>query len=83
MGTLKLFDYWWVWCPQKGRTDDGATPLVVAKAKGQVEIVRFLVESGAKKDQGITDEATPLFAGAQEGTLKLSDFWFHTSGSPL
>ena len=45
------------------------------RCKG-VEVVRFLVESGANKDQGRTDGATPLFVAAQEGRqLKLSDFW--------
>ena len=34
----------------QGRTDTGATPLFVAADKGHLEVVRFLVESGAHDD---------------------------------
>ena len=45
-----------------------ATPLFVAAHEGHLEVVRFLVESGANKDQGTTDNgATPLFIAAHEG----------------
>ena len=54
----------------KAWTDDGATPLYTAALKGHLEVVRFLVESGANKDQGTTDKgATPLFVAAEKGHL--------------
>ena len=57
---------------------DGATPLFSSSSEeGHLEIVRFLVESGANKDQGKTDDgATPLcFKQHLKGrTLKLSRF---------
>ena len=42
-----------------------------AARKGHVEVVQFLVESGADKDQGTTDGATPLFIAAQEGRIEV------------
>ena len=50
-------------------TDTGSTPLFIAAQKGHLEVVRFLVESGANKTkQGRTDtESTPLFIAAAKG----------------
>ena len=53
-------------------TNDGPTPLHLAVANGHLEVVRFLVESGANKDQGTTDDgATPLFIGAHKRHLEV------------
>ena len=45
---------------------NGATPLFQAALKGQVEVVRFLVESGAHKKvaKDGTDGATPFFCSS-------------------
>ena len=65
MGTFKLSDY-------QGTTDTGSTPLCVAAEEGQLAVIRFLVESGANKDQGKTDTgATLLFITAQNGHLEV------------
>ena len=54
----------------------GATPLFVAAEEGHIEVVRFLVESGANKDQGTTDEATPLNVAAWKGHVECCPiFW--------
>ena len=40
-----------------------------------LEVVRFLVESGANKDQGTTDDgATALYKAAQTGHLEVVRF---------
>ena len=53
----------------------GATPLFVAALKGHVGVVRFLVESGANKDQSQRDDgATPLHAAAQKGRIDVVRF---------
>ena len=42
---------------------------------GHIEVVRFLVESGANKDQGRTDTgATPLLIAGQQGHLEVVRF---------
>ena len=61
----------------QGRTDTGATPLLVAAQNyhnGHLEVVRFLVVSGANKqpvankDQGLTDAGeTRLLVAAYNG----------------
>ena len=67
-------------CQQRPRPDrhwsNSATPLFIAAQEGQLEVVRFLVQSGANKDQGTTDAvgATPLFIAAQEGDLEVVRF---------
>ena len=44
----------------------------MAAWEGHLEVVRLLVESGAKIDQGKTDDgATPLFIAAQQGDLEV------------
>ena len=56
----------------QGKTDTGETPLFTAARKGHVEVVPFLVGSGADKDQGTTDVgATPLFMAAHQGLLQV------------
>ena len=51
------------------------TPLCIAAQRGHLEVVRVLVESGANKDQGKTDDgATPLFVAAHEGHLEVVRF---------
>ena len=47
----------------------------IAAEKGQLEVVRFLVESGANEDQGTTDDgATPLYIAAEKGHLEVVRF---------
>ena len=66
----------WVRCQQRpDKTDDGMAPLYIAAQEGQLEVVRFLLGSGANKDQGTTDDgATPLYIAAQEGHLEVVRF---------
>ena len=50
----------------------------IAAFQGHLEVVRFLVEPGANKNQGRRDDgAAPLHVAAHrtETALKLSDFW--------
>ena len=47
----------------------------MAAHQGHLEVVRFLVESGANKDQGATDDgATPLHIAAAKGRLEVVRF---------
>ena len=47
----------------------------MAAQNGHLEVVRFLVESGANKDQGTTDDGvTPLYIAAQNGHLEVVRF---------
>ena len=47
----------------------------MAAHKGHLEVVRILVESGANKDQGNTDDGmTPLSIAAQEGHVEVVRF---------
>ena len=69
-----MFVCWLSRVPRKteGTTDKGATPLFVAAEKGDLEVVRLLVESGANKDQGTTGKgATPLYIAARNGHLEV------------
>ena len=52
----------------------GATPLLVAAENGNLDVVRFLVEVGAAKDQADNDGATPSVVVAQEGHLDVVQF---------
>ena len=65
-----------------GTTDDvGATLLFIAVIvqTGQLEFFRYLVEFGANKDEGWTnDEATPFYIAAQNGQFEIDRFF----GSP-
>ena len=57
----------------QGTTDDGMAHFFIAADEGRLEVVRFLVESGANKDPGKTvNGSAPLYIAAHEGTLKLS-----------
>ena len=52
----------------QGTTDDGAMPLFIAVQNGHLEVVRFLVETGANKNQGRTDNgANASFNCCSEG----------------
>ena len=63
-GTLKLSDFWL--CLVRTRTKSGQ--MLSERQNGHLEVVRFLVESGATKDRGWTDYgATPLCAVAENG----------------
>ena len=47
----------------------------MAARHGHLEVVRFLVESGANKDQCLTNNgATPLFVAARHGHLEVVRF---------
>ena len=84
MGTLKLFDFRLSWVPSKTKAwqtrlsdygVNGAKPLYTAAEKGHLEVVRFLVESSANKDQDMTDYgATPLYTAAEKGHLEVVPF---------
>jgi len=50
----------------------GSNPVFVAADQGHLEVVQFLVESGANKDQGLTiDRHAPLSIAAQNGHLEV------------
>ena len=64
----------------QGKTDTGETPPFTAARKGHVEVVTFLVESGANKrprHDSMTDDfgVTSLLSQLKRGTLRLSNFW--------
>ena len=54
---------------------DAMTPLCAASLNGSLKCVSLLIEAGASKDQGTTDNgATPLFMAAQEGHVEVVRF---------
>ena len=54
---------------------DAMTPLCAASLNGSLKCVSLLIEAGANKDQGTTDNgSTPLFVAAQEGELGVVQF---------
>ena len=54
---------------------NGMTPLCAASLNGSLKCVSLLIEAGANKDQGLTDDgATPLYIAAQEGHLEVVQF---------
>ena len=62
-------------CRYAIQTSGAATALYIAAQNGHLEVVRFLVESGANKDQGTTDDgATALYIAAQTGHLEVVRF---------
>ncbi len=44
---------------------DGHTPLYIAPHQGHLEVIRFLCDAGAEKNQAMTDGATPLYLASQ------------------
>ena len=51
---------------------DAMTPLCAASLNGSLKCVSLLLEAGANKDQGLTDNgATALFISAREGHLEV------------
>ncbi len=58
-GTFKLSSFWLSQVLTKtkaGQIHVGVTPLFIAAQMGHLEVVRFLVKSGADKDQGMFDD---------------------------
>ena len=54
---------------------DAMTPLCAASFNGSLKCVSLLIEAGANKDQGTTDNgSTPLFIAAHEGHLEVVRF---------
>ena len=54
---------------------DAMTPLCAASLNGSLKCVSLLIEAGANKDQGTTDDgATPLFLAADEGEFEVVRF---------
>ena len=54
---------------------DAMTPLCAASLNGSLKCVSLLIEAGANKDQGTTDDgATPLFIAAQRGHIEVVRF---------
>ena len=54
--------------------DTGKSPLFLAAQEGHLEIVRFLLEIGANKDQAEKDGTTPLHVAAGGGHLDIVRF---------
>ena len=52
----------------------GQTPMFHAAQNGHLDVVRFLVEAGAAKDQADNSGATPLFTAVQNGHLDIVRF---------
>ena len=51
----------------KARTDNGATPCLIAAEKGHAKVVRILLDAGCTVDQADNRGMTPLYVAAQEG----------------
>ena len=82
MGTLKLSGFSLSGANKDQGTRDGTTPLFIAAQKGHFEVVRFLVESSANKDQGKADDGvTPLFIAAQNGHFEVVRFLVESGAS--
>ena len=74
LGTLKLSGFWLRRVSTK-TNDDGATPLFIAAQTGHIEVVRFLVGSGANKDQGRTNDGeTQRYVADQNGHVEVARF---------
>ena len=56
----------------KAKTDDGATPLLVASENDRTEVVKILLGARADVNKATTENGvTPLFAASQEGHTKV------------
>ena len=65
-GTLKLSNFWLSPVPTKTKAGQMMEQRLcfIAAQEGHIEVVRFLIESGANKDQEMINGATPLFHGS-------------------
>ena len=50
----------------------GWTPLIIAAAKGHLELTRYLLEQGADRDKATSYGYTPLHKAAYEGRLEIA-----------
>jgi len=49
----------------------GYTPLYIAAQKGHLDVVKTLIEHGARVDAATTDGATPLYIACQNGQIEV------------
>ena len=51
--------------------EDGASAVLAACHAGQLDVVRYLVESGADKDQALGDGTSPVYIASEHGHLAI------------